>query len=338
MIHNETAQCRICGSESKLIVKDLEGYIKGQRFDIFRCNNCDTHFVGDDDFDMSVYQHIYAQADKVPGYNRYYKYASEILNHPAPMAYLAANEAMYWAVQKAIEQYHIPYNADILEVGCGLGYLTYALRKAGYNCKGLDIAQNAVDEATKRFGDYYMQGNIFLLNGDNDPKYDLIILTEVIEHVENPKAFAACLLKLLKKGGKIIITTPNKSVGDQHNPWSSELPPVHLSWFSEKSALKLAEVLSAKISFIDFTAFNRSFFDKMRFIFYKPQHFQPVLDATGCIIHPVNTQVPGARKKLENFVWQIVLKLSNCKPFYTWLTRKEYPIDKNNTLAFMLEK
>ncbi len=43
-----------------------------------------------------------------------------------------------------------------------------------------------------------------------DASFDVIISTEVIEHLENPRAMAREFSRLLKPGGKIVVTTPNQ--------------------------------------------------------------------------------------------------------------------------------
>lgn len=54
----------------------------------------------------------------------------------------------------------LPKNAKILDIGCGRGVNTEAIKQAGYDAYGCDIAENAVEDAKKRginavFGDMY---------------------------------------------------------------------------------------------------------------------------------------------------------------------------------------
>jgi 2-polyprenyl-3-methyl-5-hydroxy-6-metoxy-1,4-benzoquinol methylase len=332
MENGQTQRCGICGQTAQLASANTPGYIQGTTFRIFHCVNCNTSFAENKELDTDVYQHIYAQAELAPGYNRYHYYARKVREVDAPWAYLQNAEAMYWAVGAAIKDLGISKDARILEVGCGLGYLTYSLHQAGYNCRGLDIALNAVNAAKERFGDLYIHGDIFELAGDNDPKYDLIILTEVIEHVPDPVSFLECLMKMLRSNGNIIVTTPNKAVTEQNNPWSTELPPVHLWWFSDESMQAAADRIAARVNFIDFTAYNRNHFDKMRFKVYKPYHYTPTLSPDGKLLAPQSFEdiLPP---KLEDFVWNTMLRLSNYKIFHKALTRPEYPIHESATLA-----
>ncbi|MDR3000893.1 MAG: methyltransferase domain-containing protein, partial [Fibromonadaceae bacterium] len=84
-------------------------------------------------------------------------------------------------------------------------------------------------------------------------EYDRIILTQVIEHVENPIEWIKALLTMLKKGGKIIVTTENKTIYPKNTIWQTDLPPVHSWWFSEKSFEYIANKLNVSINFVDFS-------------------------------------------------------------------------------------
>ena len=47
-----------------------------------------------------------------------------------------------------------------MEVGCGLGYLTYALDKSQFNVTGIDISNKAIELAIKRFGNLYFNDTL----------------------------------------------------------------------------------------------------------------------------------------------------------------------------------
>jgi SAM-dependent methyltransferase len=155
-------------------------------------------------------------------------------------------------VKKVLSENKLPIeHIRILEVGSGLGYLTYSLVKAGYDAKGLDISESAVKQASGRFGNYYLCGDVRQLAISDQGKYDYVISTEVIEHIDDPSGFMGAILSLLKPGGKAIITTPGKSAYPDDIIWASDLPPVHLWWFSEESIKYIASQLNASVKFID---------------------------------------------------------------------------------------
>lgn len=255
--------CLLCGENAKLRHDHYPGYKEPQLFQIYHCENCNTGFSMPRFIDaQEVYDLIYEKKDVVPGYDRYWKYAQFVKTTDTPLDYLAEKEDTYWSVREALKNITAINKSDekILEIGSGLGYLTYSLRKAGYNACGLDISETAVQLAKTNYGDYYTSGDLFEYAEKNMNSYDVVILTEVIEHVGAPILFVEAVLKLLKKGGKAIITTPNKSLYPNDIIWESDFPPVHCWWFSESSIEYIANKISSKCTFIDFSGFYRKSF------------------------------------------------------------------------------
>ena len=248
--------CILCGSLTQRVINSLPGYQEGKTFDINYCENCDTSVASPLAVDEALYNLIYANAKSTPGYDRYYRYAGDVLQVKDPLRYLAESEDTYWSISHFIKTINKRANPKILEVGCGLGYLTYALIKDGYAATGIDISEQAIKEATRRYGDYYICGDVKDPNITGQYAYDIIILTEVIEHIPDPVGFIASLKRLLAKEGAILITTPNKEADtNKHEYWNTELPPVHLWWLSRKSFISMAGAIDMQASFIDYTLF-----------------------------------------------------------------------------------
>ncbi|WP_185155539.1 class I SAM-dependent methyltransferase [Rudanella paleaurantiibacter] len=206
--------------------------------------------------DENIYNKIYSNAHIVPGYDRYYRFANDVLKVRNPFLFLSEIEDTYWSIYHFVKEHNKQVNPKILEVGCGLGYLTYSLNKDGYNALGLDISEKAVAEAKKKYGDYYVCADVHDFARQNHGQFDIVILTEVIEHIPNPKNFVSSLKSLLSSSGKLLITTPSKDAEpDASQYWNTELPPVHLWWFSKNSFKELASSLNMNCDFIDFTPF-----------------------------------------------------------------------------------
>jgi hypothetical protein len=53
------------------------------------------------------------------------------------------------------------------------------------------------------------------------------------------------------------LTTPNKTIYPANIIWNTDLPPVHLWWFSENSMRYIANKLNASVQFVDFTEYYR---------------------------------------------------------------------------------
>jgi len=99
------------------------------------------------------------------------------------------------------------FGKNILDIGCASGYLGKKLVSMGNNVDGVDISKDAVKEAKK------VLTNAWCLDIENDVlpkrKYDLVIATEIIEHLFDPEAFMSKIRKHLSPNGKLILSTPN---------------------------------------------------------------------------------------------------------------------------------
>lgn len=327
--------CHICTSEKLNFLKTIEGYQKGTSYAIGECATCSTQYVEPCVVDDALYQLIYKNAKDIAGYNRYHRYVEEVLEVENPLVYLGKREAMYWAVAEVLKQVDSSFNPKILEVGSGLGYLTYALVKAGYCAKGMDISSNAVINAKAKFGDYFECNNIFDVAILPENQFDVIVLNEVIEHVNDPVAFIEKLLSLLTPEGKLVVTTPNKSACLAGSIWDTELPPIHLYWFSEKSMECIAERLDAKVTFLSFREFNRKSLNLIRFRNYKPSERTAILDENGNVCNPMPL---GNRKVLNEVIKKVLLTAINLPVIGKLLARPDISIDKLNTLAAVFEK
>jgi SAM-dependent methyltransferase len=255
MQNNET-ECLLCKGSAKLRHNKYPGYQEPFTYKIYHCDSCHSGFSLPMDDSSVIYENIYKNAEKVPGYSRYWKYAKNIKKVSEPFDYLARNDDDYWSVKKALEMFvaNKP-STQILEIGSGLGYLTYSLIKADYKAIGLDVSQTAVNSAVESFGKHFICGDLYEYAETHTGTYDIVILTEVIEHVRTPLAFIDSIIKLLKPGGRAIITTPNKTFYPSDVIWASDLPPVHIWWLGEESMSFIASKLNIGISFIDFSEY-----------------------------------------------------------------------------------
>jgi SAM-dependent methyltransferase len=252
----QKCSCLLCSGTAELIEQQYPGYQEPMTFDIYYCPECNTSFATPRVETSHIYEYIYKNGSNVPAYKRYWKYLNTIKSSNDPLLYLSQKEEMYWAVRHSLSEIK-DKTMKIMEVGCGLGYLTYSLVKEGYDVVGLDISKNAVDEAIKTFGSYYICADVFEYALEHQNLYDVVILTEVIEHLNEPIEFLKSIMLMLKQGGRIIITTPNKTVFPPDVSWATELPPVHLWWFTEDSMKFMATKINANVSFIDFSDFYK---------------------------------------------------------------------------------
>ena len=100
----------------------------------------------------------------------------------------------------------------ILDAGCGNGYIANRLVKEGFNVYGIDASKTGIDIANK-----INPGRFFLHNVESNDiplelvgvNFDVIISTEVIEHLYSPRDYIRFVKQFLLSGkGEIIISTP----------------------------------------------------------------------------------------------------------------------------------
>lgn len=98
----------------------------------------------------------------------------------------------------------------ILELGCHKGHLLNELFQNGYkNLDAIDIKDLREYENLKKYTKFFeLDLNKKLLPFQNN-SFDLLYSLQVLEHLENPHFFARECRRVLKPGGKLIISMPH---------------------------------------------------------------------------------------------------------------------------------
>ena len=96
----------------------------------------------------------------------------------------------------------------VFEAGCGTGETAAALAAMGADVFAVDYAKSAIAEARRRHGD----GGARFEVGDwkqADGAFDVVVLQEVIEHLDDPREALRLLSARLAPGGRLIVTCPS---------------------------------------------------------------------------------------------------------------------------------
>ena len=110
-------------------------------------------------------------------------------------------------------------NVKILDYGCGVGTLVFYLASTGNNVVGVDISPLSIKLCNRSAKEMNLSSRVrFSVDGDFwkkikniSTKFDLIICSEVIEHVRNDAELLEKLSRILNEKGYIFLTTPSKN-------------------------------------------------------------------------------------------------------------------------------
>lgn len=111
-------------------------------------------------------------------------------------------------------------SGNVLEIGCGWGRGLELLTKAADHYTGIDKNTELISALGKAYPDAtFIAANIPPLSKLADNMFDYIVTFQVIEHIENDDLFIKEAHRVLKPGGKLLLTTVNKTFSLTRNPW-----------------------------------------------------------------------------------------------------------------------
>jgi ubiquinone/menaquinone biosynthesis C-methylase UbiE len=111
-------------------------------------------------------------------------------------------------------------SGDLLEIGCGTGRGVAVLAQSVSNYTGVDKNEPLMLKLTADYPEFKFI-DMFLppLKGLADNSFDYIVTFQVIEHIEDDNEFIKEAHRVLKPGGKLILTTVNRKYSLSRNPW-----------------------------------------------------------------------------------------------------------------------
>lgn len=101
----------------------------------------------------------------------------------------------------------------ILDVGCGGGLLSEPLSRLGAKVVGIDLSKEAIDIAQKHAASHALDIDYRVANLKDleNEKFDVVVASEVIEHVDDYGDFMRDIANLLDANGCTVITTLNRT-------------------------------------------------------------------------------------------------------------------------------
>ncbi len=171
-------------------------------------------------------------------------------NHPTPVSKILA---MLLPNVPALP--HLITDGKILDVGCGVGDTLMLLKEFGWETFGMDIDEAAVGVAKKRGVDHVRVGFYQDISSYPDNYFDAVRLYHVIEHLDDPMRCLRLIKKKLKKGGQLIIGTPNVESFLAHifgTYWYNLDAPRHLVLFSPLTLQQAVVRSGFSVSHVEF--------------------------------------------------------------------------------------
>lgn len=149
-------------------------------------------------------------------------------------------------------------NMSVLDLACGEGYGSYLLSKNAGSVTGIDIDNATIEKAGKK----YIAPNLRFLTGSatsiplQENAFDIIVSFETIEHLTDHETMMKECKRVLKPGGLLIISTPNKK---KYSGNSASQNPFHLKELSGDEFTALLQKHFSQVKLLDQYAAYSSF-------------------------------------------------------------------------------
>lgn len=136
--------------------------------------------------------------------------------------------------------------SSILEVGSGVGYFISIVQKKGIAIKGLELNKSSVEIAKKnnlpieniQLNDYS------LIYPDS---VDAVCSFQVLEHLSEPKKFIESSLRILKRGGVLILSVPNANSYIKYQYNLLNMPPHHMTRWKAETFKYIEQIFPLKL-------------------------------------------------------------------------------------------
>ena len=150
------------------------------------------------------------------------------------------HERLLFAYVEASKLVH----GDLLDIGCGEGRGLHYLREKVKSYTGIDKNPMVLEALQGQYiNDTFLNMNIPPFEGLRDKNFDTAVSFQVIEHIEEDEKYVSEIYRVLKDGGRAILSTPNIKMSLTRNPWHvreythGEFKQLLLKYFSEVECL-----------------------------------------------------------------------------------------------------
>jgi SAM-dependent methyltransferase len=211
--------CRI----ARQVYDDRYGY--PGRFELIGCDDCGHEFLNEK-FPAETLRDLYSNY-----------YPRSYLDLESHRPYEEANGFGAWLAGEGASPFRwVPRDVRVLDIGCGFGESLGYYRSRGCDAYGVEADEN-IRRVADRF-DYKVHVGLFDASVYEPHYFDFVTMGQVIEHVDDPIETLRGVARVLKPGGRAILSTPNsKGLGARlfGGRWAHWHAPYHLQFFSRRS-------------------------------------------------------------------------------------------------------
>ena len=228
-------ECPLCGLHSTSVVyPESRDYITRKRFQVLDCSKCLVAWTSPVPTDLDAH------------YPRYYRRYNPLVI--ATLTFFYKRRIARWCrrVKRA---------GSALEFGCGAGFMLDALRGYGWKVAGTERTEEMARFAQEQLGiTVYVESQSGIPIGE---KFDLVVMFQVLEHLEEPLAQLSRAADLLSDGGSVVVGVPNfaswQSKYGKSN-WLHLDVPRHLVHFGPASIDVAAKKAGLRVQAVDYVS------------------------------------------------------------------------------------
>jgi len=233
-------ECAICNNkngnllyEQKFILPDE---YKGlpEKYNIVECTCCGLVY-NDMKASQAVYDSYYAKN------SNYYERNFVNQNLPSSVARITEKDIIRFENVLDDVSVFINHESQILDIGCANGGFLYVLKSNGYrNVVGIDMSEECLSNAKGLDIECHKAG-CFTMPDTFENKFDLVVLSHVLEHIYDVDIAIKNISRVMKDGGVLYIESPDSSrYYDFYNKPFYFFDLEHINHFNEQSLINLA--------------------------------------------------------------------------------------------------
>jgi SAM-dependent methyltransferase len=243
--------CYLCGSSDNVPVAsgvDREYYTTDDVFHVVECAKCGLRYLNPRPT-VAELNTIYP--------SDYYSYHMDSDPAELGLALQLRHKVHGQRIRSLLRHLDDRPQIDLLDVGCGDGWMLYLFKLADptrIRTFGVDINEKVCAAARSRGHTVYCG---LFEDVQFDRQFDVINLSNVIEHVTDPVGVAKKAYTSLRKGGILILETPNRDSWDARRfidgAWGSYHIPRHFTFFNPATISKLGAAAGFEVVQVIFT-------------------------------------------------------------------------------------